>query len=117
MQFFSAVGIVKDGHQEQLFVVGTLDITEISQHQIAGDGCTRLANDSFNSFFDSFFEIRLVFALFHGLHQRNPALNPGPDQIDFGVHFLEQSALELVAGALAEFHLDTDNACAHGFAA
>ena len=52
-------------------IVGTLDVTEIFQHRIAGDGCTRLANDSFNSFFDSFFEIRLIFVLHHGIHQRH----------------------------------------------
>ena len=97
-------------------VVCTLDVAEIFQHQIAGDGCTRLANDSFNSFFDGFFEIRLIFVLFNSLQQRNPASNPSPNRIDFVIHFLEQSALESVAGALTEFHLDTHNAGTHGLA-
>ena len=95
-------------------MVCTLDVAEIFQHQIAGDGCTRLANDSFNSFFDGFFEIRLIFALFNSLQQRNPASDPSPDRIDFVIHFLEQSALELVAGFLTQLHLHTDDACTHG---
>ena len=97
-------------------MVGTLDVAEIFQHPIAGDGWTRLANDSFNSFFDGFFEIRLIFTFFHSLHQRNPASDPSPDRIDFVLHLLEQSALELVAGALMQFHLHTDDACTHSLA-
>ena len=95
-------------------VVGTPDVVEISQDRIAGDGCTRLANDSFNSFFDDFFEIRLIFVLFMSLQQRNPASNPSPDRIDFVIHFLEQSALESVVGFLTQPHLHADNACTHG---
>ena len=95
-------------------VAGTLDVTQIFQHRIACDGCTRPANDSSNSFFGGFFQIRFIFIVFHSLHQRNATPNPSSNRIDFFVHLLQQSALELVAGALVEFHLDTHNAGTHG---